>query len=215
MNHEKSKSKTLSYKQTMVLSKGQQLDVYVDKEDIEYRYNQEGKLQSICNRAALFEENEYGPISEEQAIGIAREEGAFLYGNEFEDFSLEACKKKDTGSYDVSFSIRYGEGGYILGPTISFTITESGELFGSVNRNSQHYNDFDVRLLNTFKNSDVEASIKQQVREKHGDMLKTFSIVGIQLMYDYEGGKYILSNTVNIERTDYVDVEVYYYDFPQ
>ncbi|MBQ7035415.1 MAG: hypothetical protein IJN34_06730 [Clostridia bacterium] len=217
------KEKILTYKKTTKSTKDNVLDIYVDEEQVEYTYNKNGKLVGMIDRKAMDSETETKgkTITEEQAKTIAYQKGIELYGAEFKAFSLEIFRKQqDTRNYYITYAIRYGENGYVLGPDITFTVTETGAFYGSSNGNTDEYAAFDEQLLKSFTKADVDAEVDRLIKKHNGDSMESYEIDGYRLKY--ESGKYYLDVSVYLEfmvdeelGITTVDMETIRYEFPQ
>jgi hypothetical protein len=204
--------KVLKYEKTMHLSDGQTMDIYLDAEGKQYRYDESGALKGIVDRSnGQAKKGEIG-VEELAAREIADKLGAEIYGEEFEGFSFEAYTETATGIRTVQYSKRYGDGDYILGPTISFMLTAGGELYSTSNLNSTEYEEFDEKML-TFKKADVDKFVEQELKETGEGTL--ISSTPDQYRLKWENGKYYLSVGTKAVYDSYEIKMVVRYDFKQ
>lgn len=201
--------KVLKYEKTMHLSDGQTMDIYLDAEGKQYRYDEAGVLKGITERSDDEVKSNADEIDEATAKKLSAEYGKELYGEEFEKFSYETYYIMATGTRYISYSKRYGEGGYILGPTISFMLKEDGELYNTNNLNSAEYDAFNAQKL-TFKKADVDRFIEQEIKALNKGKETAYTVSKYQLKW--EDGKYYLQIVVNYDEDTLREGPVLRYD---
>lgn len=123
--------KELTYVITNGSDEANPVDIYQDKNKNEYRYNQDGELdtykQSFSNREVLGPDEE--PYTEEGVVALARKYLNELYGERVQDMKLDFSRFDGTDlGYMVVFAKKYGVDGFIEHTGAMARIATNGDL---------------------------------------------------------------------------------------
>lgn len=123
--------KELTYVITNGSDEANPLDIYQDENKNEYRYNQDGELdtykQSFSNREVLGPDEE--PYTEDGVVALARKYLNELYGERMRDMELDFSRFDGAElGYMVVFAKKYGVDGFIEHAGAMARIAQNGDL---------------------------------------------------------------------------------------
>ncbi len=178
--------KELTYAATNNTSPDNLIDVYLDEDKAEYRFNSDGVLTSFASPSILAKASDVAseykklgiaPLTEAQCVVLAKKHLSATYGKErFEQFELEIIDSYLRGAgggegtysryeyYTIVFAHKYGKEGFFNGLTASVSIiTTDGSVYGSSMRDNSYYEDLDEDYLNSISKETVDAWFAQEV----------------------------------------------------
>ena len=205
--------KELIYKETYVPSEEREIDIYMDENDSEYRFDEFGNLVGIYNNESqdtIIADDNVECLSAEEAIEIATKDAEKNYGEIFEKFQYASYTIQDYGPIYVYFYIYHGADNFVLGESLIYSINESGGVSFSTLANVEEFKEFDETLLDGLTRSNVEESMRIQLFEKYGAELLSYEFGEIQLTRIED--HYCLRSAVTLHFNDYLKKEVLYFE---
>lgn len=157
VNKEKTTEK-LTYSVTNKMEKENPLDVYCDSNMNEYRYNQDGELDTYRQSLSDKKDLPYGedPCTKDECVTLAWAYLQKLYGERINGFSFKSIKPSGENYY-VRFAKKYGENDFIVGATALAVIQPNGDLGGAtISRD----------LMEDFNSTRVEKLTEQIVKDE-------------------------------------------------
>lgn len=186
------------------------VDIYVDQNNCEYHFREDGELSSFYNREALiYEGTRNEQINKEEAIRIAQKEIRRFYSEQAEELELYRYTKKDDGNHQVYFTIFFGENDFVSSSIISVEISEYGKIVYVAGRIGNRFAEFDSSLLNGVTKESIVKWVDNEIRGKYEDLTIDYEVRTISLAYKEDQYWLKISIPCVDEETSWVEV-IYY-----
>lgn len=190
------KSKTLTYETSRNVAPDDTIDIYKDENNDEYRFS-DGRMTGYYNNETTpWTKKNADPITEEEAIAIAKKHIEETYGIDLSPYELEVSYNNER--YDISYIIYYGKGNFISGPKITVRVHEKGEIIYS-NNNARLYKGYDFSVFKDVTKDELCAYVEKQLRATLNEHLISFEIQYAVIVE--KDDRPILSLLVAVKRT--------------
>ena len=176
----------LTYVITNGTEKTNPLDIYQDEDKNEYRYNQEGKLdtykQNFSNKQTVVAAEDK-VSDEDRIVELAWKYVTQLYGDRVTGFSLKSCRlHSEEMGYYVEFAKMYGKDGSISGAGVLAVVRVNGEL-GASTIHQDLLEDFEeTRISDLTKEKIMESVVPKYEVAQSRAVAGTSEITGVQLI---------------------------------
>lgn len=188
----------IKYKNTVTFFGKKSYDVYLDKNENEYRYNKSGKLTEFKLNAETSDVNKANAsdlLTEQEAVERAREYAYLLYGDIFDEHELEWSHfSKEQHEYSFGFikKLKFVNVSYCF-----VDICTNGLLFSSDFSSYNKYDDFDESLLDDITEQDIENFVQEQIEHQYSSKCKGYEIksMGLQKV----NNKYYIDIITNVD----------------
>ncbi|MBQ8892925.1 MAG: hypothetical protein IJ043_00770 [Clostridia bacterium] len=124
------------------------MDVYLDENQNEYRFNKNGTLTGYFKTQYMDEIKGADSLSELKAIQIAKSHALELYGSILNDLPLDSCRYDESlAIYYILFSQKIGADDFITGAFCEIAVYTDGSIAYSNLINTEEFRDFDPACL--------------------------------------------------------------------
>lgn len=188
----------IKYKNTVTFFGKKSYDVYLDKNENEYRYNKLGKLTEFKLNAETSDVNKTNAsdlLTEQEAVERAREYAYLLYGDIFDGHELEWSHfSKEQHEYSFGFIKKHK---FVNVSYCFVDICTNGLLFSSDFSSYNKYDDFDESLLDDITEQDIENFVQEQIEHQYSSKCKGYEIksMGLQKV----NNKYYIDIITNVD----------------
>ncbi len=206
----------LKYKETVVYSETSNIDVYIDENQNEYRYNLNGELVTF-NANAMAVDTVTGTIDKDAIIiddikALAPKYAVAIFGDDFNGYTMDNAEYyQSIGCYNVTFTKKYGEGNFIKGEHCFVQILPNGALRKCNISRDVDYDSFDAKRLEGITEKDITDFVKSQVEAK--EKIASHEIYGIYLKYE-NNDFYIQASVSLTYNYGICDMKDYFYELP-
>lgn len=198
----------LNYKKTRNLSLNRFLDDYCDMEGNTYTVNSHGELigvdtnQVVLNKAKeddiSFAAGNGTPITEAEAIDLARDYASKIFGDRFLNFELYSVHESGGYlKYSFTFTENYGEDGFVSGSVCYCSVYSNGSIYSCSMPNRNEFNDFNEDCLKGITEEMLLEYATDAFNEVYGERLCDIEVTQIKLMKNED--KYSLAIIVGLE----------------
>ncbi len=159
----------LTYKETANYSEEIKLDIYVDSNQNEYKYNSDGDIIGFSANAMAVDTItgtvDKGTLTLDDAKALAPKYARAFFGDKMNGFEIYSAKYNDSlGVYSVDFTKLFGEGGFIRGPYCFVDILPNGALKSCMLSRYDIYSDFDFDRLNGITQKTVTDFVDSKIK---------------------------------------------------
>ncbi len=181
----------VTYKLTRNNTDGSFIDVYIDKDGKEYRFDEAGEIVGANMSSSDYMNIIYDMVkgdekaydSAEKAEEAAREYAKTIFGDDIDNFATVYAKYDDQmiKQYDFTLAKTYGEDGFIQGELCYVNILANGSPISCGSPNMDLLTDFDTGVIDKIKKEDVYAYAEKVAAEQYSDIAKTLEIKKVRL----------------------------------
>ncbi len=159
----------LTYKETVVYSETAKIDVYVDKNQNEYKYTPSGELitynanaEAVDTVAGTVDKDN---ITIEYVKALAPKYAEAIFGDDFNGFSMDKAEHiQSSNVYLVTFTKKYGKDEFIKGEHCYVQILPNGALQMCNISRGVDYDSFDTKRLEGITEDTIKEFINEQVK---------------------------------------------------
>ena len=203
----------LVYSETKMLKNGEAIDVYLDRDKNEFRYQTDGRLVGYYNKKACSVPGTPDPgMDEKSALELANKHVAAFYPDSYQKYTLSeaVCRSSDGSSYRVSYAVGYGVGGFIRGDEMYVTVGADGKIMHSACNPNPVYENFDASLLADATKEELNKAAAEWVKTTFGDKVVKHQVREYKLVY--ENDRYAVRVNVDLDKGEYVVPDLFYYE---
>lgn len=204
----------LKYKETVVYSETNKIDVYTDENQNEYRYNLNGELVTF-NANAMAVDTITGTIDKDTITiddvkALAPKYAAAIFGDDFNGYTMDNAEYyQSIGGYNVTFTKKYGEGNFIKGEHCFVQILPNGALRKCNISRGIDYDDLDTQRLEGITEKTILDFVKTQVEAEKG--IASYEIYGIY--FEYKENDFCIQASVSLTYDSGIcEMKEYFYE---
>ncbi len=167
---ELSEKKQLTYLGTDGSDEEFPLDIYLDEDKNQFRYNKDGEIDTYRKGYDETSNIETGDLTKEQALEKTKRFTAQLFGDRIKGFELIRCEARPSGGgYFVDFARKYGVNGFIHGAKCANEIQQNGE-FAFCTLTNDLFEDFDPAWVENLTREQVLKKVATDYVAEHPEV---------------------------------------------
>ena len=214
---DQSTKKELTYLATDGSEKDYPLDIYVDEDKNQFRYNENDEIDTYRHGYNETFGITTGDLTKEQALEKTKQFIAQLYGDRIKGFELVRCEAQPSGGgYFVDFAKKYGVDGFIAGAKCRNAIQQNGE-FSYCTLSNDLFKDFDSKSIESLTQEQVLKEVvsnyvadnpeiaPSSITMTSADLIRQDNGFALQVLISYPDPQLTAPN--------YVHKDICYYEF--
>lgn len=194
----------LTYSLTEYITSNEYTDVYLDKNENWYKYDENGNFigfLSFTDNSSKTDKTKMS-ITKDEAKEIAIQTAKSMYGDIFDEFEYKEELYLDyKNSYLFTFTKNYGKNNFITGAIFHVEIAEDGAVTTCGTSNLWDYEDFDASIISEITENEISEFVNKRVNETY-DCIR-HDMTDVYLVK--QNGKYVIKALVDVTMGDKLD----------
>lgn len=188
----------LTYAQTHFYTATEYQDCYIDENNTEYRFNENGKFvgHSIPIEYLELETDPSVAISSEEACKIADQALEDIVGMKAEEFDSKELFEQQFNYYYFVYDKKYGQGGWITGEGCGITVRQDRTVSFTTFSDLYDFKNFDFEKLNQVSKEEIDAEFVSQAKAVYASGYRDCEMKSYQLVK--ENGRYFIKATGSV-----------------